>query len=242
MFGLRGLLAVGVAASVIVSGSPAGATTAPLLYESFENCVHDDSPGYTNVDASLDSPMTVDLWYNDPTECDGWSFSGQAWLTQWVSGTPFADGEFAMWLNENPQGQAAIDLSGLEMGTEYTISFDAWTDNDPRPTWLEVSYFGAGSMPTWHYDFEGGDGPTHFEQTFTPDVESTTFFFIANGGSDASPIIDNICIGVDGCGDDDVVYKDALAQTGFDVRPVAGVAVFAMAVGAVALSRRRSRR
>lgn len=224
----RVFFAIGLAALVAVPATAAHSAPAPVFTESFENCTHAD-PATLEVHTALSNPITVDIWWNTAADCPGWDTTSGAWLTHYVSGPPFPDGEYALWLNEYPQGVAAVTVGGLTMGTEYTIAFDAWTDNDPRDTWLQVEYVSAAAMPSTTFQLPGGSGPTHFSETFVTDVEETNLYFYGATGTDASPIIDNITVTATSDNTDETMYKNSLAQTGFDpiALTVSGVAFFA---------------
>lgn len=209
--------AMGLAMLVAAPATVANATSVPVFSESFENCTHDDSPTLTGITTALDDPITVDIWWNVAAVCPDWSTNDGAWLIQHVSGPAFPDGDFALWLNEYPESSASVTVGGLTMDTEYTIEFDAWTDNDPADTSLILEYVTAAAIPSTTFELPGRSGPTHFTETFTTDVEETVLFFYGATGIDASPIIDNISVTATSDGADDSMYKsDSLAQTGFN--------------------------
>lgn len=236
----RVLFAIGLAAFVGAPATVAHATPLPVFSESFENCVHDDSPNL-QVNTALDDPITVDIWWNVAAECPGWDTNDGAWLVQHVAGPAFPDGDYALWLNEYPASVAAVNVGGLTMGTEYTVEFDAWTDNDPADTSLELEYVQAGAIPSVTFELPGRSGPAHFSETFVTDVEETTLFFYGATGIDASPIIDNITVTAMNGGTDETMYKsNSLAQTGFNPFAVT-IAGAAFLAGGLALVFRRSR-
>ena len=237
----RVLFAIGLSAFIVAPVSVAHATPTTVFSESFENCYQGEGPTLSDVNTALDTPITVDLWWNVVTDCPGWDLSAGAWLARHVSGPEFPDGEFALWLNEYPQGVAAVSLGGLTMDAEYTIEFDAWTDNDPADTSLEFEYVTAGAIPSIVFELPGGSGPTHFSQTFVTDVEDTVLFFYGSTSNDASPIIDNIVVTTTADGSNESLISDnSLAQTGFTSDSLA-IAAAAFIMSGIGLAFRRNR-
>lgn len=237
----RVLFAIGLSALIVAPVSVVHAVPVPVFFESFEDCSHDDSPTLTDIGTALDDPITVDIWWNVAADCPGWSANSGAWLIQHVSGPAFPDGEYALWLNEYPASAASITVSGLTMDTEYTIEFDAWTDNDPDDTSLEFEYVTAGAIPSVVFELPGGSGPTHFSETFVTDVEETVLFFYGSTSNDASPIIDNIVVTTSADGSNEpLMSDDSLAQTGFTSGALA-IAAAAFIMSGIGLAFRRNR-
>lgn len=237
----RVLFAIGVAALVAAPVSVANANPLPVFTESFEDCVHDDAPTLTGIDTALDDPITVDIWWNVAADCPGWYTNDGSWLIQHVSGPSFPDGEYALWLNEYPASVASITVGGLALDTEYTIEFDAWTDNDPADTSVVLGYVTAGAMPNVTFELPGRSGITHFSESFVSDVEQTDLFFYGATGIDASPIIDNISVTATNGGEDETTYEtNSLAQTGINPNALA-ISGTAFLVGGLALAFRRQR-
>lgn len=239
MFGRRGIVTAAIVSVFFAVPAPANAATQTVFEESFESCTHDETPGYSGINMALDSPSTVDIWYNESTPCDGWSFTGDAWLIRRTSGTDFPDGDYALWLNELPQGVATYDLSGLTPDTEYTLSFDVATDNDVNAPNLFVFVTLVAAMPSWTIELESGQTWMHVERTFVTDDTTAELNFAGSTINDASPVIDNISVTYDDSAVPTPVDSSAegLAHTGVDVQLAVAGAV-ALAAGGLFLRRR----
>lgn len=244
MLGLRTIAVTGVVAAIFVTATPANATIQTVFEESFESCTHDESPGYSGINMALDSPTTVDIWYDESTPCEGWTFTGSAWLTRRTAGTAFPDGDYALWLNELPHGVATYDLSGLTPDTEYTLSFDVATDNDVNAPYIFVFVTLVSAMPSWTIELESGQTWMHVERTFVTDDTTAELNFVGSAINDASPVIDNISVTYDDSAMPSSVDSptEGLAHTGFDAQLAVAGAV-ALAAGGLVLRRQgRTRR
>ncbi|MFM6967984.1 MAG: hypothetical protein ACKOWN_03510 [Microbacteriaceae bacterium] len=246
MVGLRAVALAGLAIAFAVTATPATAVASPVLVESFENCTHDETPGFTDVPIALSNPAAVDLWWDDLTVCGDWEFSGSAWLARHTDGPSFPDGDYALWLNEFPAGSASYHVTGMNAGTTYTISFDAATDNDEHASSIYMFIALVGTMPDWTINLEPEQDWTHYEFTFLADGEDGYLTISGGTATEASPVIDNLCIAADGCTVvDDVAPESttsALGQTGVDSQTLIIAALAATVTGAVVVRMRKQER
>lgn len=177
---------LGLALSVV---SPARA--APVFFDDFSSCTSSDFNVIANTAVALDQPIVLRVFHlPGRVSCTGWTFSGDAYLTQYVSGTPFpGTATQAIWLNESgTQGRMTRTVSGLTAGQTYRVSAQAWTDNVDESTALGLIF---GTV-TAKLNMQKGSGPQNISAEVCATSTTLDITFHEAGTTASSPVVTNI--------------------------------------------------
>ena len=177
-----------IAAALLLAGTAAGAVT--VYSEDF------NAPAFVGgtlvANDSSDRFGPTDYFFIN--NANGWTFNtSSTFLARPAGGT---DG--AVLLNEFA-GSASRLITGLTIGTQYTLSFLLSGDNRPGQ-----AYVLGGSIAGLSFTVNGTDGApgtnpgSLLSYGFTATSTSHLLSFDENSASQASPIIDNVLIATAG--------------------------------------------
>ena len=198
-----------------------GSAMADVYQEDFSTTILGTSLGLsatTDVGSGQCSELTCNgNYYNIATMASGWTLSPAVYAYAYntpapasiptnlgIGGGPYNN--IAILLNENGLGQIATmtnTISGLTAGKTYDLTFQYWGDNEPfvpAGTYsFDVNVNGTDTPFLTQQNIGLGSGNLHTADiSFVASASPTSLIFtqdtIANGGTSASPIIDNIAI------------------------------------------------
>ncbi len=164
---------------------------AQSFFDDFSSCTPPAGNSQFEPTAWSLAPQTinVNLWTTGLPTCPNWTFSGQAWLARYASGTAFPGAATeAIWLNEVPNGRMERAVTGLMVGQRYRVSADVWTDNVRTDTALGLTF----DTLTTNFPLAAESGPQRISVNVCATVGSTTLSLYGNtttGG--ASPVVTN---------------------------------------------------
>jgi hypothetical protein len=194
--------AMTILAAVLIAAGQAGAG---IVYQSDFGTATGSALDLASPKGGTDnfSQIGSGTYYYPVTINDGWSQTGQVlgWSTgssSTVSGILLNEGTYG-----NTEGAISTEITGLQAGSTYSLSFNYWGDNRPADVW------GAGSVYT--FDYAIGANTNHVIGSWTTSQTGTfntvTYVFTASGSSEtlsfvadtipdsqASPIIGNVSI------------------------------------------------
>ena len=177
----------------MVFGVTSPAHAAPVLFDDFSSCTSRDFNMIANTALGLADPIVLRvLTVPGSVSCTGWTFSGDAYLTQYVSGTPFpGTATQAIWLNEGgTQGRMTRTISGLTAGQTYRVSAQAWTDNVDEATALGLIF---GTV-TAKLNMQKGSGPQNISAEVCATSTTLDITFHEAGTTASSPVVTNISL------------------------------------------------
>lgn len=188
-----------VFATTLIAGIAAstGALQAAVYSENFDNVGFRGTPFVgLPTDQNNDRYINATIDFFHAADFNGWTFSGTdtGGTFMNVHNTDNVDG--AVLLNENGPGTAARTLTGLTPNTQYLLSFLYYGDNRPGQTWgLHVDVNGS-ILDLSDTDKVAGTNPgTIATLLFLSDPTGVALLSFAQttpGGSEASPIIDDV--------------------------------------------------
>lgn len=180
---------VGAALSVVLA--PA-VQAQQVFFEDFGACTSSGPTTVVNSAVALVPPITVRVSYTPGNlVCSGWTFSGRAYLAEYVSGSPFPGAATqAVWLNEGPQGRMNRAVSGLVVGHTYRVSAQAWTDDVDAPTALGLDF---GSVTT-SLAMAAGSGPQNISAEVCATSSDVNLSLYENGATASSPVVTNVTL------------------------------------------------
>lgn len=179
--------------ATVLVGSPAFA--APVYLEDFNNIgFAGASLGLTSSNDNF-SDRYSPADYRLINDFHGWTFTGGAYLA--TNGAPpngdYTDG--AVLLNENGLTSATLNLTTLNAGQQYTLSFVAYGDNRPGPNYNPNWSITVNGNTTFGIDHGPAAFPGGYEVTASFIASGNDMFvFTQSSAQEASPIFDNFAI------------------------------------------------
>ena len=165
-----------------------------IFLDDFAGCTSSSLSTQTNTAVALPSPIRVQVYYQPGhIACPDWTFSGRAYLAQYVSGTPFpGSATQAVWLNEGNggvgDGRMNRSLTGLTVGHTYRVTAQAWIDDVDAATALGLDF----GPVTASMAMAAGSGPQTISADMCATTSTLTLSLYENGATTSSPVVTNV--------------------------------------------------